>query len=314
MGNHPAITDGPMSDAEIPAWLERLAIPGIVDLHVHFMPDRVQQKVWGVFDRAEERGTPPWPITYRQTEAERVAELRELGVRAFTTLNYAHRPGMARWLNDYSREFAQTHPDAVHSATFYPEPGVDDVVGDALAAGARVFKLHIQVGGFSPLDEALPGAWEQIARAGTPVVLHCGRGPHHGESTGIEPVRELVARYPDLVLVIAHAGLPDYREFAELAAENANVYLDTTMVGTAFTEQFAPLPHDYPQILRRMPGKVVLGTDFPTIPYPYAHQLQVLTGWGLGDDWLVDVLWHTPRRLAGLDVGGESAQPAVIGA
>ena len=301
MGDHVETSAGPMSDAEIPELLERLGIPGIVDLHVHFMPDRVQQKVWAVFDRAEERGTPPWPVTYRQPEAERIATLRELGVRGFTTLNYAHRRGMARWLNEYSREFARACPEAIHSATFYPEPEVDDVVGDALSSGARVFKLHIQVGGFSPLDPALAAAWRQIEQAGTPVVIHCGRGPHHGEFTGIEPMRELVERHPGLVLVIAHAGLPDYRDFALLAAENTNVFLDTTMVGTSFTEQFAPLPRDYPQILAGLPGKVTLGTDFPTIPYPYAHQLQALAGWGLGDDWLADVLWHTPRRLVGLD-------------
>ena len=29
-------------------------------------------------------------------------------------------------------------------------------------------------------------------------------------------------------------------------------------------------------ILADLPGKVVLGTDFPTIPYAYSHQLAVL--------------------------------------
>lgn len=291
----------PLSDAEIPEWLERHGIPGIVDLHVHFMPERVQQKVWAVFDRSEERGTPPWPIRYRTSEEERVATLRAMGVSAFTSLNYAHRPGMSRWLNDYSADFARAHPDVIHSATFFPEPGVADVVDDALQAGARIFKLHIQVGEFSPLDPALAPVWSRLAETGTPVIIHCGRGPHPGRYTGIEPIRELVAKHPGTVLVIAHMGLPDYREFAQLAAQNPNVYLDTTMIGTDFTQAFSPMPRDFPQILAAMPGTVTLGTDFPTIPYPYAHQLEVLAGWGLGDEWLADVLWHTPRRLVGLD-------------
>ena len=83
-------------------------------------------------------------------------------------------------------------------------------------------------------------------------------------------------RHPDLVLVIAHAGLPDYRAFADLAAANRNVHLDTTMVGTDYMERIAPLPADWLAILADLPGKVVLGTDFPTIPYAYSHQLAVL--------------------------------------
>jgi uncharacterized protein len=38
-------------------------------------------------------------------------------------------------------------------------------------------------------------------------------------------------------------------------------------------------------------GKVMLGSDFPTIPYPYAHQLDVLARLGLGDAWLRAVCW-----------------------
>jgi predicted TIM-barrel fold metal-dependent hydrolase len=38
-------------------------------------------------------------------------------------------------------------------------------------------------------------------------------------------------------------------------------------------------------------GKVVLGSDFPTIPHPYAHQLHALDRLDLGDDWLRAVCW-----------------------
>jgi hypothetical protein len=287
----------PHSDDEVPSWIGTLDVPGIIDLHVHFMPPTVQQKVWSFFDEVAERGAPAWPITYRQADEERVHILRNLGLSAFTTLNYAHRPGMAHWLNEYSTAFAAAHPDAIHSATFYPEPGVEGIVARALHRGAQVFKVHIQVGGFSPLDARLAPAWELIAESGARVVIHCGNGPQPGEYTGVQPIHDLVRRYPSLVLIIAHAGLPEYQEFADLAAHNANVYLDTTMVGTSYMEQIAPIPADYPDTLAALPAKVVLGSDFPSIPYPYSHQLQVLNSWGLGKRWLADVLWHTPMAL-----------------
>ncbi|MGO1182807.1 MAG: amidohydrolase family protein [Micrococcaceae bacterium] len=291
----------PTSDRQIPAWLESLNIPGIVDLHVHFMPENVLRKVWQYFDAVDRPGVPPWTITYRTDETERVRTLRQLGVKHFGTLNYAHRTGMARWLNEYSTRFAAQHPDAIHSATFFPEPDVVEVVDRALDDGARLFKLHVQVGGFSPTDPLLDPVWQRLAEEAIPVVVHCGHGPNRGQFTGIDPVREVLRQHPELTLVIAHAGLPDYGSFLQLVRQYPRVYLDTTMVGTDFMETIAPLPPDFPDQIATVADRIVLGTDFPNIPYPYAHQLQVINRWGLGRDVLADVLWHTPRRLVGLE-------------
>ena len=46
--------------------------------------------------------------------------------------------------------------------------------------------------------------------------------------------------------------------------------------------------------------KILLGTDFPTIPYPYAHQLEGLARLDLGDDWLRAVCWENGAELFGL--------------
>lgn len=287
----------PESDLAVPAYLKDLGIPGLIDLHVHFMPHNVLAKVWSYFDGEGQRTGNPWPIGYRLPEDRRVQILKELGVLAYGTLNYAHRPGMAAWLNEYSRRFADRHPEAIRSGTFYPEPGATEVLRAALAEGVQLFKVHVQVGGFSPLDPLLDGAWALLAEARTPVVIHCGHGPHAGRHTGIEPIRELVARHPQLVLVIAHAGLPDYAQFAQLAAEHPGVYLDTTMVGTGFMNRIAPLPPDYPQLAAGLPHKIVFGSDFPNIPYSYSHQIQALEAWGLGPSWMREVLHETPLRL-----------------
>ncbi len=65
-----------------------------------------------------------WPIRYRWPDQQRVAHLHALGVRAFSALAYAHRPGMAADLNAWTLEFARATPGCLPSATFYPEPGV----------------------------------------------------------------------------------------------------------------------------------------------------------------------------------------------
>ena len=53
------------------------------------------------------------------------------------------------------------------------------------------------------------------------------------------------------------------------------MHLDTTMAFTDFFEEMAPFPRDLLPRLRDLGDKVLLGSDFPNIPYPYAHQLEV---------------------------------------
>ena len=103
----------PSTDADVPGFLAALGIPGIVDVHVHFLPERVLRKVWAYFDGAAEHCGMAWPVHYRLPEPERFAVLKDLGVTAFAPLVYPHRPGMARWLTEWVTEFAA----AVSSST-----------------------------------------------------------------------------------------------------------------------------------------------------------------------------------------------------
>lgn len=287
-------------DEDVRAYWQDLDLPGLADIHIHFHPQSVQRKVWAVFDSAAEHYGTSWPIRYRFSEEARLATLRRFGVRAVPSLTYAHRPGMARWLNDWCTDFAHRVPDAVHSATLFPEPTAAADVRDALAAGARLFKVHVQVGGFSPLDPLLEESWAVLEQAGVPIVLHAGSAPRPGEHTGPPPVAELLRRHPRLVLVIAHLGMSEYHAFADLAERHPGVHLDTTMAGTDFANQFAPFPDGYVSRLGELEEKVVLGTDFPSIPYPYAHQLEALARLDLGDRWLRAVLWQNGSRLLGI--------------
>ncbi|TXH43652.1 MAG: amidohydrolase [Actinobacteria bacterium] len=296
----PAHPPAPRDDAEVPGFVAALGIPALADIHIHFMPEPMQRAVWEYFDDAEARYSMPWPITYRGDEAARVAQLRDLGVAAIPSLTYAHKPGMARWLNAWSAEFAQRVPAAVHSATVFPEQGAAEYTEEAIAGGARLFKVHLEVGGFAADDPLLTGAWSVLAESRTPVVMHAGSAPLAGKHTGPAGLRRLLALHPDLVVVVAHLGMPEYFEFAELAADYPDVHLDTTMAATDFTERFAPMPDGYVERLGQLRSKVILGSDFPSIPYDYAHQIAALARLGLGDKWLRAVLWDNGARLLGL--------------
>ncbi|MER8042544.1 amidohydrolase family protein [Streptomyces sp. NPDC094032] len=282
---------------EVRAWAARLGLPGLVDIHTHFMPRNVLDKVWAYFDSAGPLTGVEWPITYREEEDRRVALLREFGVLAFTSMLYPHKPGMAAWLNDWAEAFARRTPECLHTATLFPEPGAPGYVRTALERGARVFKVHVQVGGFDPNDALLDEVWGTIEDAGAPVVIHCGSGPAPGAFTGPGPVAALLARHPRLRLIVAHMGMPEYTDFLGLAERYEGVHLDTTMAFTDFSERLAPFPQGELKRLRDLGDRILLGTDFPNIPYPYVHQLHALEALGLGDDWLRAVCHDNAVRL-----------------
>lgn len=291
-----------MDDADVPGWSQRLGLPGLIDVHVHFMPDAVMNAVWRYFDSATTHYGVPWPVHYRTSGAERLATLDGLGVRAFTSLLYPHKPAMAESLNVWAREFAARTPQCVMTGTFFPEESAVRYVREALDAGTRVFKVHVQVGAFDPSDDVLDPVWGMIAEAAAPVVVHCGSGPLPGAHTGPGPFGAVLAAHPRLTAVIAHAGAPEYLEHIEFVRRYPNVHLDTTMVGTRFMDQISPVPPDVVAAFGDLGDRVVLGSDFPNIPYAYGEQLDALDRFGLGDQWLRAVCWTNGARLLGLDV------------
>jgi predicted TIM-barrel fold metal-dependent hydrolase len=299
----------PADDADIPAFCRALGVPGLADIHVHFLPPRMLRRVWEYFDAAGPLVGVSWPIRYKWSDEERVAHLRAIGVRMFSALAYAHRPDMAAGLNAWTLAFAQATPGCLPSATFYPEPGAADYVRQALDAGARIFKVHLQVGGFAPGDPLLDPVWGLLAEARVPVVVHAGHAPVGTDHTGPGPFGALMARYPELTAIVAHMGAPDYGAFLRLAADYERVALDTTMIFTDFFDKLAPFPATELPLARELglAGKILLGSDFPNIPYPYARQIGGLARLGLGDAWLRAVCWDNPVTLFGRPRSGEAA-------
>lgn len=285
--------------APVRAFWQGLGLPGLFDVHVHFLPENVQRKVYAQFDQAGPKIGRDWPIRYRDGHDERVALLRDFGVRRFSTLPYAHRPGIAAYLNDWAAGFARDVPESLWSATFYPEPEAPAYVEQLLGDGVEVFKVHVQVGEFHLDEPALDAVWGLLEDAGTSIVVHAGSGPVGNEFTGPDPLRRVLERFPRLAVVVAHMGAPEYAEFLALAERYEQVRLDTTMVFTDFFDAEAAYPPDLLPRLVDLQAKVLLGSDFPTIPYPYAHQLEGLARLDLGDEWLRAVCWENGAQLFG---------------
>ncbi len=105
-------------------------------------------------------------------------------------------------------------------------------------------------------------------------------------------------------MIVAHLGAPEYAEFLALAEQYDETRLDTTMVFTDFFVAAGGYPDALLPRLADLGDKVLLGSDFPTIPYPYLHQLESLARLhdkhpSLDEDWLRKVCWHNAAALFG---------------
>lgn len=284
-----------MQDHDVRQFTADLGVPGIIDVHVHFMAPKVLRKVWAYFDAAGPMLGREWPITYRWSDEERVAHLQMMGVKCFSALSYAHRAGVAEFMNAWNRDFALSVPESLWSGTFYPEPSAAQYVPELIASGVQVFKAHLQVGEFAADDSMLDPVWTALEASGVPTVIHAGSGPAPGLHTGPRGVERVLERWPALPLIIAHLGMPEIHEFLDLAERFENVRLDTTMAFVDFFE--TPYPPGVPDRLLVLQDKILFGSDFPNIPYQYAHQVEVLHQLKLGDGWLRAVLWENAAAL-----------------
>ncbi|MEV6956639.1 amidohydrolase family protein [Streptomyces sp. NPDC051183] len=287
----------PTDVQQVTAFWRELGLPGLVDVHTHFMPEPVMTRVWEYFDAVGPLTGQSWPITYRMGEEQRLDRIRAFGVRAFTAMVYPHKPAMADRLNSWAADFAARTADCLHTATFYPEPEAPSYVPRAIAAGAQIFKAHLQVGGYDPNDPLLDDVWGTLRDNGTPIVIHCGHSPVAGAHTGPRPVTRLLERFPGLRLVIAHMGHPDYPAFLDLADRHPDVRLDTTMAFTDFAERDAPFPYEERHRLRDLGDRILFGSDYPNIPYAYDHALHALARLDLGDDWLRAVCHDNAAKM-----------------
>jgi uncharacterized protein len=71
-------------------------------------------------------------------------------------------------------------------------------------------------------------------------------------------------------------------------------------VFTDFSEKLRPWPGSLTPRLADLGDRILLGTDFPNLPYPYAEKLSALARLDLGDDWLRAVCHDNAARLFGI--------------
>jgi predicted TIM-barrel fold metal-dependent hydrolase len=284
----------PLLDAEIPPHiplLEKYKIPYIIDIHSHFFPEFVLKLIWKWFDSVD------WAIAYRFNEQERVAALYKNRIFNFTTLNYAHKPEMASWLNDWTYSNYKNWKGAIPFGTFYPEPHVLDYVKKAVESYQfKGFKLHCEVGKFDLNRSELASTFAYLQDCQIPIVIHTGNAPLPGEFTGVMFFKQLMNTYPKLKVIVAHMGANEISEYARLLDDCENLALDTTMVFVDFLATGSDAEFAIP-LLETYMDRIYFGSDFPNIPYNLSHPIMNLLSLPISDNAKRKILYENGKRL-----------------
>lgn len=271
-------------------------LPPVVDAHVHLFPDGVFDALWRWFD------ANAWPIRYKLHTPRVLDFLFSRGVSRAVVLHYAHKPGLARVLNEYVAQLCANEPRLIGLATVLPgEPGARQLLRDAFDAGLNGVKLHCHVQRFSPDAEALHEVYEECVRAGRPLVMHSGREPSSPAYPvdpytlcAVERVERVLKAWPTLKLCVPHFGADEFDGYARLLERHDCLWLDTTMIGAGYFPLAVPR-----RLYEIRPDRVLYGTDFPNIPYAWDRELHQLLALKLGDEVEAGLLGQNALALYG---------------
>lgn len=248
----------------------------VIDVHVHIQP-------WEQM-RPAARAT----VTMRPEEQEALAALMhrpdlilkrmdDAGIERIVMINYVapELMGFTPAVNEFAAGIARHAPERLipfggvhprHTA----DPGGE--VERLRAMGIRGIKIHPphqELAANAYLD-GLPGLAAVYAKAqelGMPVMIHTGTSVFPGARNRFaDPMAadDVAIDFPDLVLILAHAGRPLYMETCFfLARRHPNVYLDVSGIPPRRLLHYLPR-------LPEIAAKVLWGTDWPS---PGVHDL-----------------------------------------
>jgi predicted TIM-barrel fold metal-dependent hydrolase len=273
-----------------------MAINGmkVVDSHVHLLPGRLGEKVRAFFDLGI---GSRMQLAYPNDHEFVVDSLHREGVDAFWTLPYAHKPGVARGLNEASattaRQFAEAPIQIVPGLTVHP--GDDDALSivqdgvDSLAL--RVLKLHCSVGSFTIDDPKLKHVFAFANERRLPVIVHLGHNVNgRTEAEELPSIAKVSDDFPDLPMILAHCGHHSAPTALQLMREHPSLYADLTPVVSEFPEVDV-------ESLEQLSDRILFGTDAPNTALSVTDCLRWLTEMNLSQNALTSIIGENASRL-----------------
>ncbi len=272
----------------------------VMDAHVHIFPRGIFSAVQKWFD------AHAWHIRYQMSSSELFEFLLSRGITHIVALQYAHKPGMARLLNQYMAAKCQEFPRKVTGlATVFPgEEDAEGVLKDAFDAGLKGVKLHAHVQCFDMNSEAMNRIYECCQQHEKPMVMHVSREPKSPaykcdpyELCSADKLEAVLKDFPGLKICVPHLGFDEVVAYKKLIEKYDTLWLDTAMTIT----DYFPMKKKVP-LNQYRPDRIMYGSDFPNIPYAWDRELKVLWGADVSRDTLEKICWGNGVDFFGVDV------------
>jgi uncharacterized protein len=266
----------------------------IIDFHVHLFPDRLFDAIWKHF--ISDYG---WDVLYHFYYRQCVSHLRENGIGPIVYSNYAHRKGVAKYLNEWNIKVLDEIPDLYCFAAYHPEDEDGPDMAASIVKHPKImgFKLQLLVQRFYPHDERLFPLYDLLMENGKWLLIHTGTGPVGTEFTGIAHFKKLLARYPEMRIIIPHMGALEYAEFGALLDDYPNIYLDTAysfipQAKNGFLSSGLGI-----EFLEKYQGRILYGSDFPNLIFPREGEIETLLGLNLSQAFYDKIFWKNGQGI-----------------
>jgi predicted TIM-barrel fold metal-dependent hydrolase len=272
-----------------------------IDVHCHFFPIEIFKAIWDFFEQKDHRGTVRgWNIFYKSTPEELVKILEDHNVKAFTTFNYAHKEGIADFINEWTRKFVENHKNAIPFGCIWPDDKdkveyIKKIFDNYNFKGLKVQPL---VQNFYPYDERLTEVYDLIVDKGKWYTIHAGTAPYKNPYVGYKHFVKLMEKFPDMNVIVAHLGAFEYKKFFNLLDKYENLYLDTAMIyipDNIFPERTVKRPK--PDMLISYQDRILFGSDFPNIPYEYERSTKGLFELNMPYEFYKKIFYENAKRI-----------------
>lgn len=274
-----------------------------IDIHTHFFPPNIFEAIWDFFEQPDEKGNPMgWFIHYKLGTDKLLEVLEKNNVVAFSTLNYAHKMGVASFINDWTRDFVKVHTKAIPFGCIWPGDK------DLIYYTQRMFdeynfkgiKIQPLVQNFYPTDERMDPIYDMIVDKGKWLMIHAGTAPYRNIYVGFKNFIKILEERPNMNVIIAHLGLYEYNDFFSLLERFDNVFLDTAMVyipTEIFSKWKKKIKIPEPELLLSYQDRILYGSDFPNIPYEYTLSTKGLLNLNLPKDFYQKIFYQNSSNL-----------------
>jgi uncharacterized protein len=242
----------------------------VFDCHVHVQPwEQLKPEALAVMAAREDLAR----LNRALTEPAELLRLMDAeGVERAALINYSAPDvmGFTETVNDWVSAFVRGHEDrliavgSVHPR--FTRDGASDTARLFEKLGIRMLKLHpphqlFAANAYREGDEALRRIYATAQEFGRPVMIHTGTSIFPGaRNIYSDPMAadDVAVDFPELPLVLAHAGRPLFMETAMfLARRHENVHLDLSGIPPRKLLEYLPR-------LEQLSGKCLWGTDYPS--------------------------------------------------